>query len=129
MPYAFAVILSRRIGRAGRQFRRRSALLHYERGGAHSRDFKIHPEAGWSFAGAQVQARTGVRPDRKSRRRGSGAVTSGGKRVDLLYRIDRVGFGRMTSLKIINKLYIFVNNQFISNGIGIAKLEGRSGAS
>jgi hypothetical protein len=36
------------------------------------------------------------------------------------------GSGCMTSPTIINKLYIFVNNQFIPDGIGIAKLKAGS---
>jgi hypothetical protein len=32
------------------------------------------------------------------------------------------GTGQETPHEIINKSYIFVNNQFIPNGIGIAKL-------
>jgi hypothetical protein len=53
-------------------------------------------------------------------------VTSGGKSVDLLYIIivPDPGAGRLPA--IINKLYIFVNNQFILNGIGIAKLRAAS---
>jgi hypothetical protein len=44
----------------------------------------------------------------------------------LLYAITVLDPGRVKSLTVINKLYNSVNNQFISNGIGIAKLEGGS---
>jgi hypothetical protein len=54
------------------------------------------------------------------------AATSGGKSVDSLYTITVLDPGRARSLTIINILYIFVNNQFILNGIGIAKLEAGS---
>jgi hypothetical protein len=53
------------------------------------------------------------------------AVTRGGQRAGSLYTITLRNRVAITALKIINKLYLFVNNQFIPDGIGIAKLEGR----
>jgi hypothetical protein len=46
-----------------------------------------------------------------------------GKSVDLLYIITVLDPGHVKSLTIINISYNSVNNQFIPNGIGIAKLE------
>jgi hypothetical protein len=54
------------------------------------------------------------------------AVTRGGQRAGSLYTITLRNWVSVTALKIINKLYIFVNNQFILNGIGIAKLRAAS---
>jgi hypothetical protein len=50
----------------------------------------------------------------------------GGKSVDFLYTITAPDPAAERLPAIINKLYIFVNNQFILNGIGIAKLSSAS---